>query len=99
MNYKKEIFKEDGHSLISVILISLLITTVILSLITYILFSNIITSKAVNKKKLDLLCKTAVELEKINPLPDSSITYIVKIDSSEITINKRLKGIFLVVNH
>ena len=97
MNYKKEIFKEDGHSLISVILISLLITTVILSLITYILFSNIITSKAVNKKKLDLLCKTAVELEKINPLPDSSITYIVKIDSSEITINKRLKGIFLEI--
>ena len=86
---------EEGYSLVSVLMISQLLIILTVGFLMVAFFTNVLNAKFANKRKLDLLCRSAIELDKLHTLVYPYEKYIMEIDSTDILIEKRLKGLFI----
>ncbi len=88
------IFNEYGYALPSVLMVSLLVITLLLGLLSVIFFYDRESIKAVEKKKLDLACYSALNTILSDTLSFSSDTMQIFIDSILVTVIKKNRGLF-----
>jgi hypothetical protein len=92
---KVNLLLEDGYSLITVMIICQLLIILVISFITFALITDMSNAKSVGKKRLDLLCISAVEMDKLHYLKYPKESYSIEIDSTDILVEKRLKGLYV----
>jgi len=88
------LLNESGYALPSVLMVSLLVITLLLGLISVVFFYDRESIKAVEKKKLDLACYSALNTFLSDTLSFSSDTLEIFIDSILVSVIKRPRGLF-----
>ncbi|MFC2139722.1 hypothetical protein ACFLR4_03585 [Bacteroidota bacterium] len=85
---------EEGFALMSVLVVSALITGIVMILLVYVMFINVSTVRKINKRKLELACISALELNKLDTLMTSGEPYIVNIDDQDVRVERNQKGLY-----
>ena len=90
---------DSGSVLPSVLLTGFLLMSLLIGILTVISFDNNLDCKRLRKKKLDLVCYSAVQ-QNISRHGDifSGQSYTTRIDSTDVTVTSRLKGLFCLVS-
>lgn len=95
--YKRIANSSDGFVLPYVLLVTILITTLLLSLLGLISLNNKLTTKRLNKTKLDLACYSIVQ----KMISDTSNIkyghYSYKFDSAIVSVNYYREGLFDII--
>ncbi|NJO92339.1 MAG: SIMPL domain-containing protein [Chloroflexia bacterium] len=89
---------QNGFSLLSSITITAVISTIVIILFIGTILQNNVVIREVKKKKLELLCKSAVELAKLDSLNKFNKPFHIEIDNEKILVIKSNNGLYLEIN-